>query len=95
VGNWAKWTDSGWTGLDRGKILEDRMTNLLENLKPDVLRPVRSDRGQHESLQLNVAQDGVLVHSHASGVGSFTVAVTGAGEVVQAGLQGKLEVGTK
>jgi hypothetical protein len=77
------------------KIPEDRMTNLLENFKPDVLRPVRSDRGQHESLQLNVAQDGVLVHSHTSGVGSFTVAVAGAGEVVQAGLQGKFEVGTK
>jgi hypothetical protein len=82
-------------GLKCGQRPEDGITNLLENLEPDVLGPVRSNRGQHEGLQLNVPQDGVLVHSDASGVGSLTVAVTGAGEVVKAGLQGKLEVSAR
>lgn len=68
-------------------------TDLLENLEPDVLGPVRSNGREHESLQLDVAQDHVLVHADAGGSGHLTVAVTGAGEVVETRFQSKLEVG--
>lgn len=57
-------------------------TDLIEDLEPDVLSPVRSNGCQHQSLQLNVAHNGITVHTHASSSGSLTVAVTGASEVI-------------
>lgn len=51
------------------------------------------DGREHESLQLDVAQDHGLVHADTGSCGHLTVAVTGAGEVVETGLQSKLEVG--
>lgn len=70
-------------------------TNLLQNLEPDVLGPVRSNDGHHQSLQLDVAEDDVTVHADAGSGGGFTVEVTGADQVVQTGLQGELEVGAR
>jgi hypothetical protein len=70
-------------------------SDLLENLEPDVLRPVRSDGGEHQSLQLNVAQDRIAVHTNTGSGGSLTVGITGSGEVIQTRLQGKLEVSAK
>lgn len=70
-------------------------TNLLQNLEPDVLGPVRSNDGHHQCLQLDVAEDDVTVHADAGSGGGFTVEVTGADQVVQTRLQGELEVGAK
>ena len=56
---------------------------------------MRRNRSQHQSLQFDVAQNDVFVHTDASGGGGLTVGVTGRGEVVETGLEGKLEVGAK
>lgn len=52
-----------------------------------------SDGREHQSLQLDVPQDHVLVHADTGSNGHLTVAVTSAGEVVETRLQSKLEVG--
>ena len=76
-------------------IQKEKGTDLLENLEPHVLSPVRSNGCQHQSLQLDVAQDDIAVHANASSTGSFTVSVTSSSEVIQTSLQRKLEVGAK
>lgn len=70
-------------------------SDLVQDLKPDVLRPVRSDDGHEESLQLNVAEDHVPMHSQAGSRRGVTVLVTGARHIVQGRLQSELEVGAE
>ena len=70
-------------------------TNLLKNLKPDVLGPVRSDRAQQESLQLEVPENHVLVQAHTSVRRGLTVGIPCVRQVIQTTLQGKLEVGAR
>lgn len=41
-----------------------KITNLLQDLKPNIFSPVRSNDSQHEGLQLDVAQDHITVHSN-------------------------------
>lgn len=68
---------------------------LLQDFKPDVLRPVGCDWRHHEGLELDIAQDDIAVHSDAGGCGGLTVGVTGTDQVVQTGLQSELEVGAR
>lgn len=70
-------------------------TDLLQNLEPDVLGPVRSNGGKHKSLELDVAHQNIAVHANAGGSSSLTVGITSAGEIEETGLQGKLEVGAR
>jgi len=70
-------------------------TDLLENLEPHVLSPVGCDGGEHEGLQLDVAQHNVPVHTNTGGGRHLTVAVPGTSEVVKTILQSKLEIGAK
>lgn len=72
---------------------EGRASDLLKNLEPHILSPVRGDGCQHQSLKLDVAQDSIAVHAKTGSGGSLTVGVTSSSEVIQARLQSKLEVG--
>lgn len=70
-------------------------TDLLQDLEPNVLSPVRSNGSKHESLELDVAHQNIAVHANAGGSSGLTVGITSAGEVEETGLQGKLEVGAR
>lgn len=74
------------------KITQGLKTNLIENLAPDILGPVRSNWGEHKSLKLNVAKDNITMHTHACGSYRLTVGITCAREVIETRLQSKLEV---
>lgn len=76
------------------RIAYSGTTNLLEDFKPDVFGPVRSNWGKQKSLELDISQDKIPVHAHSSRCGCFTVRVTGTDEIVQTGLESQFEVGT-
>jgi hypothetical protein len=72
-----------------------RATNLLQNLEPDVFSPVRRNGSNHQSLELNIAQDHVTVHSDTSRNRRLTVDVTSIRQVEESTFQGELEIGTE
>ena len=70
-------------------------TDLLEHFAPHVLCPVRCNWSEQKSLTFNISKNDITMHASACSKGRFTIAIPGTGEIIEAGLQSQLEVGTK
>lgn len=75
--------------------LDTQRSNLVQNLEPDVFSPMRRNGRDHQSLEFNIAQDHVTVHSDTSRNCGLTVDVTSVGQVKESRFQGELEIGTE
>lgn len=68
-------------------------TCLLQNLPPDVIRPMRGEDTHHESLGLDIVPDTFAMHSNGCRVGSCSITIACRHQVVEARLQRRLVVG--
>jgi hypothetical protein len=63
-------------------------TDVLEELLPDVFGPMRGDRVNHKSLDLDPVKDKILVHADVGS--SLTVCISSSLELIETSLEGKL-----
>ena len=68
------------------------LTYLAQHLSPDILRPVGGDYTNYKSLGFGIISNAVSVHTDFCSCSGYPVAVASRHEVVEARLQGGLEV---